>query len=61
MLILETTDLFALQRSSPSCMNITFCHASHHVWPQQAASLASGKIMAQTCVFFYLNRLYLIM
>ena len=39
----------------------TSCHAFPHFWPQQTTSLASSQNMALTCVFFYLNRLCLIM
>ena len=47
--------------SSRSCMNTTSCHAFPHFWPQQTTSLASSQNMALTCVFFYSNRLCLIM
>ena len=51
----------SLQLSSPSCLNTTSCHAFLHFWPQQTTSLASSQNMALTSVFFYLNRLCLIM
>ena len=31
ILMLETMDLFSLQLSSPSCLDIRFCPASHHL------------------------------
>jgi len=30
--------LILLQLSSPNCLNITFCPASYHLWPQHTAS-----------------------
>jgi len=53
--------LFPLQLSSLSCMNTTSWHAFPHFWPQRTTSLASSQNMALICVFFYLNRLCLIM
>jgi len=58
--MLGTIGLFPLQLSSPSCLNTTFCHAFLHFWPQQTTSLVSSQNMALTCVFFYLNRLRLV-
>ena len=55
-----TIGLFPLQLSSPSCLNTKSCHAFPHFWPQQTTSLASSQNMALTYVFFYLNRLCLI-
>jgi len=48
--MLGTVDLSPLQISSPSCLNITFCPASHHFWPQQTTSLnaACGSSCAYT-------------
>jgi len=50
--MLGTIDLFPLQLSCPSYLNITFFPASHHFWPQQITSLAASQNMAQTCAFF---------
>jgi len=47
-----TIGLFSLQLSSPSCLNTTFCPASHHFWPQQTTSLGPSQNMSLTCVFF---------
>ena len=56
LVMLETINLFLLQISSPSCLNITFCPAtSHHFWPQRTTSSASSQNMALTCVLFSLR------
>jgi len=54
--MLGTLDLFLLKLRSPSCLNITFCPAFHHLLPSQTTSLISNHNMPLICAYCYSNR-----